>query len=92
MLNRLPPPPCLLLVDEASVEIRINRHLFAGHSVKGKTRRHFRNAPGPLGDDHKVDHDQDAKDDDTDHKIAADDKITEGLDDGSSSVWTLVAV
>jgi len=58
-----------------------------GIASRVKTRRHFRNAPGSLSNDHKVDDDQDAKDDDTDHEITADDKIAEGFDDGPSSVW-----
>ena len=48
LLNRLAPSSGLLLIDQAGVEISINRHLFAGHGIEGKTRRHFRNTPGTL--------------------------------------------
>ena len=81
LLNCLAPPSGLLLIDQAGVEIGINGHLFAGHGIEGKTRRHFRNTPGTLRDDDKVDHDEDAKHDDPNHEIATNDKVPKGFDD-----------
>ena len=68
-------------VDHAGVQFGVNGHLFAGHGVQSETGRDFRDAPGALGDDDEIDQDQDQKDDQADHVIAAHDKIAERFDD-----------
>src|SRR5262249_34754528 len=92
LLNRLAPSPGLLLIDQAGVEISINGHLLAGHGIEGKTRCHFGNTPRTLRHDDKVDHDENAKYDDSNPEIAADDKVPKGFDDRSGGVWTLIAM
>ena len=79
----------LLLIDQTGIEI-INGHLFAGH-IEGKTRRHFRNTPSTFRDDDKVDHDEDAKHDDSNHEITAN-KVAKGFDHSSSGVKDLIAM
>ena len=59
------------LIDQPGVEIGIDAHLFPGHRIKGKPGRHFGNTPGSLGNDDKVDDDQNRKDHDPDRKVAA---------------------
>ncbi|MDQ0669721.1 hypothetical protein QF039_004021 [Pseudomonas sp. W2I6] len=70
----------LVLVDQAGVEVGVDRHLLAGHRVEGKTRAHLGNPPGALGHDHEVDDHQDRKNHDTDHVVTADHHLAEGLD------------
>src|SRR5262249_52644492 len=86
LLNCLTPPPGLLLIEQAGVEIGINGHLFARHGIESKTCRDFRNTPGALRDDHKVDDDEDTKHDDPNHEIAADNKVPKGFDNCSGGV------
>ena len=70
----------LFLIDKAGVQIGIDGHLFARHRIKGKTGTHFRDPPGTLGNDHKVDDHQDGENDDADRIVAADHHVTERLD------------
>ncbi len=48
--------------------------------------------PEPLGDDHKVDDDQDDEDHDADDEVALHHEAAEGLDDVAGGLGTLVAV
>lgn len=77
----LAPALGFVLFDGARGEFRVDGHLLAGQGVKGETGRDFGNTPGALGDDHEVDDDENEEDDDADDAVAADDKVTEGLDD-----------
>jgi len=77
----LAPLAGALLVDQASVELGVDRHLLAGHGVQGEARRDLGDAPGALGDDHEVDDDEDRKDDQTDDVAAAHHHFAEGADD-----------
>lgn len=70
----------LVLVDQAGVEVGVDRHLLAGHGVEGKTRAHLGNPPSTLGHHHEVDDHQDREHHDTDHIVAADHHLAEGLD------------
>ena len=67
--------------DHAGVEFGINGHLLAGHGVQGEPGRHFRDAPGALGDDDEIDQNQNQKDDQSDDVIAMHDIIAKGFDD-----------
>ena len=50
----------LLLVDQAGVEIGVDRHLLAGHRVQREARRDFGDAAGALRDDDEVDADRES--------------------------------
>jgi hypothetical protein len=50
------------LVDQTGVQIGVDRHLLARHGIEGKTRRHFGDAGGALGDNNEIDDDQNNKD------------------------------
>ena len=69
-----------VFTNQTGVEIGVNRHLFAGHAVEHETRAHFGDTPRTLGDNHKVNQDEDDKDHDTDGEITADQKVAEGFD------------
>ena len=58
-------------VDDAGVEIGVDRHLLAGHGVQGEAGRDFRDAAGALGDDDELNDDDDDEDDDADGQRAA---------------------
>ncbi len=77
----LPPLPRLGLVDEAGIQVRVNRQLFSGHGIQGKTRCHFSHTPGAAVDDRKLNDHQDQEDHHTHDIIAADDQITECSND-----------
>ncbi len=44
----------LALVDDAGVQVGIDRHLPARHAVQGETGGHFADARGALGDHHEL--------------------------------------
>jgi hypothetical protein len=71
VLQVLAPPPRLLLVDEAGIEVGVDCHLLARHPVEVEARRDLRDSPRALGDDHEVHDHQDREDDDADDEIAA---------------------
>ena len=79
----LAPAHRLFLVDEAGVEIGVDRHLLAGHAVEHEARGDLGDAARALGDDDEVDDDQDGEDGDADRVIAADDEGAEGFDDAA---------
>jgi hypothetical protein len=82
----------LFLVDQAGVQVGVDRHLLARQRVQREARRHFRNTLGTLGHHHEVDDHQDHEHHDTDHVVAADDDLTEGLDHLAGRGRALVAV
>src|SRR5581483_1460036 len=88
----LAPRSRLLLVDEAGVEVGVDRHLLARHAVEDKARGDLGDAPGALGDDDEIDDDEDREHGDANRVIAADDERAEGFDDAAGGVRALVAV
>ena len=92
VFQRLAPPPRLLLVDEAGIEIGVDGHLLARHGIEVKARRHFGDASGALGDDHEIHDHQDREHDDADDEIAAHDEIAERLDDVAGGGRAFVAM
>ena len=76
----LASPARLVLVDQARVQIGVDRHLLAGHGIQGKAGGHLGHTPRALGDHHEVDDDQDQEHHQTHRVVAADDELTEGLD------------
>ena len=81
----------LVLVDEASVQVGIDRHLLAGHGVQGEARGHLGNALCALGDHDEVDDHEDGEHDQADGEVAADQEVAEGLDHRASSARAGVA-
>jgi hypothetical protein len=75
--NHLAPGARFVLVDEACVEVGVDRHLLARHGIQGEARRHFRDTHRAVVDDDELDSDQDEEDHDADHVIAADHEIPE---------------
>ncbi len=73
----------LLVGDQAGVEVGVDRHLLAGHRVEGEARADLRDAPGAVGDDDELDHDEDQEDHEADDDVAGDDELPEGLHDGA---------
>ncbi|MNH01918.1 hypothetical protein D3C79_611430 [compost metagenome] len=80
------------LVDQAGVEVGVDRHLLAGHGVEGEARAHLGNTPGALGHDHEVDDHEDREHHRTDHIVAADHHFAEGLDHLACGAVTFLAV
>ena len=70
----------LTFVDQARVQIGIDRHLLAGHGVQGEPRGDFRDAHRAVVDDHVLNRDQHQEDHHADHVVAADHEIPERLD------------
>ena len=69
-----------VLVDEAGVEVGVDRHLLAGHGVEGEAGADLGDAAGTVGDDQELDDHQDQEDHQTDDQRPADDEVPEGLD------------
>ena len=84
--------PRLVLIDQAGIQIGVDRHLLARHRIEGKARADLGDAAGALGDDHEVDDGQNREHDDADRVVAADDELAEGLDDVPGGAGALMAV
>ena len=69
------------LVDQAGVQVGVDRHLLAGDGIERKPRTDFGDTRRALGDDEEVDGDQDEKDNQSDHEVAAHDEPREAADD-----------
>jgi hypothetical protein len=82
----------LLLVDQAGVQVGVDRHLLAGHRVEREARADFGDALGALGDDDEVDDHQDREDDQADGEVAADQEVAEGFDHLAGGAGAGVAV
>jgi hypothetical protein len=81
-------------VDQAGVQVGVDRHLLAGHRIEGEARADFGDALGALGDHDEVDHHQDREDDQADGEVAADQEVAEGLDHlagGAGPVWPSIS-
>ncbi|AHG33440.1 hypothetical protein BBQ_3538 [Burkholderia pseudomallei MSHR511] len=81
----------LLFVDEAGVQIGVDRHLLAGHRVEREARGHFGDPARALRDHHEVDDHQDHEHDDADREVAADEEVAERLDHLAGRVRARVA-
>ena len=71
----------LVLVDQAGVEVGVDRHLLAGHRVEGEPGADLGDPLGALGDHDDLHDDQDQEDDQADDQRAADDEVAERVDD-----------
>ncbi|MFO0670900.1 MAG: hypothetical protein U0235_14925 [Polyangiaceae bacterium] len=82
----------LLGRERSGRQIRVDRHLLAGHRVQREARGDLGDAAGTLGDDDEVDDDEDQEDDQADEHVAFDDEATEGFDDRASRALALRTV
>ena len=83
LVDLLAPSPRLVLVDQAGVQLAVDRDQLRGHRVEGEPGRDLRHPAGAARDDDELDDDQDQEDDDADDDRAADDEAAEALDDRS---------
>jgi hypothetical protein len=81
-----------LLVDDAGVQIGVDRHLPSGHGLQGEPGRDFRDTDRAVVDDEELDRDQHQEDDDADHEVAADHELSERLDDAAGRLHALAPV
>jgi hypothetical protein len=69
------------LVNQPCVQVGVNRHLLAGHSVQREACGDLRHAPRAVGDDHKLHHHQNQERHHAHHEVAPDHELPEGFDD-----------
>ena len=75
----LAAPLGLGFVDDAGVQVGVDRHLLAGHGVQREPRGHFADARGALGDHDELNHEDDHEDDDADDELVAGHELAERL-------------
>ena len=80
------------LVNHTGIQVGVNGHLFARHGIQSKTCIHFRHTASTLGHHNEVDDHQNSEDDETDHVVAADHKLTERRHHFASSLVAFVAI
>ncbi len=80
------------LGNESCIQVSVDAHLFSWHRIKGKPCSHLGDPPSPLGDDHKVDDDQDREDDQPNDGISSHDEGTKGFNDITRSGRSLVSM
>ena len=90
--DMLAPLRGLVGIDEAGVQIGIDRHLLAGHGIEGEARRDFRGAHRAVADDQILNGDERDKDDEADNVVAADHELAERLDHFSGGRGAFAAV
>ena len=73
----------LHFVDQAGVQVGVDRHLLAGHGIQGEARRDFRGAHRAVADHDVLDRDQGQEQHEADNVIAAHDELAEGLNHAS---------
>ena len=64
-------------IEQAGVQIRVDRHLLAGHRVEREACAHFRDALRAARDHHELNRDQDREHDESDDDVAAHDELSE---------------
>ena len=69
-----------VLINNAGIQIRVDRHLLAGHRIEGKPGGDFRDAPSALGHHNEIDNHENGEDDQTNRVVAADNEIAKRLD------------
>ena len=70
-INLIAAPVGLVLVDQAGMQVGIDGHLPPRQPIEREPRGHFADAGRPLGDHHKLDHDQDREQDHADDHLVA---------------------
>ena len=75
-----------VLVDQAGVQVGVDRHLTAGEPVESEPRGHLADPGRPLSDHHELDHDQDREQDHTHDHLIAGHEFAEGADHAAGRV------
>ncbi len=88
----MPPRAGLGFVDQAGVQVGVDRHLLARHGVEGEARRDFRGAHRAVGDHDVLNGDQGDEQHKAHHIVAAHHELPEGLNDLSRRAYAFVAV
>ena len=70
-----------LLIYNARVEIRVNRHLLAWHGIQSEARDDLGYPASPFSHHDEVDDHQDQENDETDDIVTGNHKLTKRLDD-----------
>ncbi len=68
------------LVDQAGVQVGVDRHLLTGHRVEGEPGADLGDPLGTLGHHDQLDDDQDREDHQADDQVAPDDEAAERVD------------
>src|SRR5262249_14939979 len=76
----LAPPLRLFLIDEAHVQIGVDAHLLARHTVQRETRCHFGHTLSTVGNDNVLDNHQNEEDDQPDNVTTPNDVGAHGRD------------
>ena len=84
--------PGFCFVDQAGVQVRVDRHLLAGQGIQREARGDFRDADRAMVDDDVLNRDQHQEDDDADDVVAADNEVAERFDDVARGAGAGVAV
>jgi hypothetical protein len=79
-------------IDQAGVEVGIDRHLLAGHGVQAEPCRDFGDAAGAFRDDHEIHDEQDGEQDQADHDVAAHQESAERGDHMTGGERTFAAM
>ncbi len=80
----------LVLVDQAGVEVGVDRHLAAGQAVEHEPGGDLADPRGPPGDHDELDHDEDREQDRADDHLVARDELAERPDHAAGRVEALV--
>ena len=70
----------LLLVEQALIQVCVDRHLFAGQRIEHEARSDLGDAARAFRNHDEVDRDEDDEQDDADYEVAADRDVREGFD------------
>ena len=81
-----------MLIDQAGVHVGVDGHLLAGEGVEREARRDLRGAYRAMCDDEELDRDQREEEHEAYDVVAADDKLPEGLDDGTGGLRAFVSM
>ncbi len=87
-----PPLTRFRFVDQARVQVRVDRHLLARHRVQGETGRHLRDTHRAMVDHHVLNRDQHQEDHHADDVVAAHHERAERLDDAARRGRSRIAV
>ena len=80
LLQRLAASSRFDLVDEPTLEVVVDAHLLAGHTVEREARRDLGDPSRALRDHDELDEHQDEKDDAADDHVVVDDQAAKDLD------------
>ena len=83
----LAPRTGLRFINQPGGQIRINRHLLARHGIQAEARGNFSNSPAALGNDNKIDNQQDEENNQPDGNITAHQEAAKGRNHMAGRFW-----